>query len=242
MEQIKKYVAYYRVSTAKQGVSGLGLDGQQTAVKNFVRDGELIATFTEIESGKKNNRVELDKALDTCKKQGATLVIAKLDRLSRNVSFISSLMDSNLEFICCDMPTANKMTIQIMAAIAQWERETIVSRTKTALSELKKKGVLLGKPENLTASAISKGLQVRQDNAKSNPANKQALELIGMYKRQGLSDAQTAAKLNELGLRTRTGKAFKHGTIYALAKRLPAAPQEAPAHTTKTAKAAKKKA
>jgi DNA invertase Pin-like site-specific DNA recombinase len=238
MEQVKKYVAYYRVSTKGQGESGLGIDGQISTVKRFTAGSELIAQFKEVESGKNNNRIELGKALDLCKREGATLVIAKLDRLSRSVSLISSLMDSKLDFVCCDMPTADKTTIHVIAAFAQREREVLSSRTKVALSELKKRGVKLGKPENLTAAATSKGLSVRIENAKNNNANRQAIELIRMYKGQGLSDAQTATKLNDLGLKTRTGKAFKHGTIYALCKRMESTPQETPAPATKTKKKA----
>jgi len=141
-----KYVAYYRVSTAQQGVSGLGLAAQKKAVLDYLNGGkwDLIAEHTEIESGKKNNRPELQTALDLCKAEGATLVIAKLDRLARNVYFISGLMQSGVEFIAADMPKANKFQVHLMAAFAEYEREQISERTKAGLAQAKARGVKLG--------------------------------------------------------------------------------------------------
>src|SRR6266699_2013274 len=126
-----KFVAYFRVSTDRQGKSGLGLEAQRESVLNYLDGGRwaLIAEFTEIESGKRNDRPELEKALAACRKQKAKLVIAKLDRLSRNLAFIATLMDSGVEFIAVDNPHANKLTVHILAAVAQHERETISSRT-----------------------------------------------------------------------------------------------------------------
>jgi DNA invertase Pin-like site-specific DNA recombinase len=122
-----KFVAYFRVSTDRQGKSGLGLEAQRETVLNYLDGGRwtLIAEFTEIESGKRNDRPELEKALAACKKQRAKLVIAKLDRLSRNLAFIATLMDSGVEFIAVDNPHANKLTVHILAAVAQHEREII---------------------------------------------------------------------------------------------------------------------
>ncbi|MEI8207079.1 MAG: recombinase family protein [Kiritimatiellales bacterium] len=142
-----KFVAYYRVSTAQQGVSGLGLDAQKKAVLDYLNGGkwELIAERTEIESGKKDNRPELRAALALCKAEGATLVIAKLDRLARNVHFISGLMQSGVEFIAADMPKANKFQVHLMAAFAEYEREQISERTKAGLAQAKARGVKLGR-------------------------------------------------------------------------------------------------
>jgi DNA invertase Pin-like site-specific DNA recombinase len=133
-----KFVAYFRVSTERQGKSGLGLEAQRESVMNYLDGGRwtLIAEFTEIESGKRNDRPELAKALAVCKKQKAKLVIAKLDRLSRNLAFIAALMDSGVEFIAVDNPHANKLTIHILAAVAQHEREIIGARTSAALVSL----------------------------------------------------------------------------------------------------------
>ena len=144
-----KFVAYFRVSTDKQGKSGLGLDAQRRAVQQYLNGGtwSLIGEFTEIESGKRNERPELAKALAACKRQKAKLVIAKLDRLSRNLAFIATLMDSGVEFIAVDNPHANKLTVHILAAVAQHEREVIAQRTKDALQAAKARGVVLGNPK-----------------------------------------------------------------------------------------------
>jgi len=143
-----KFVAYFRVSTDKQGKSGLGLEAQRQAVLQFLDGGQwsLVGEFTEIESGKRNERPELEKALAACKRQKANLVIAKLDRLSRNLAFIATLMDSGVEFIAVDNPHANKLTVHILAAVAQHEREMIAQRTKDALQAAKARGIVLGNP------------------------------------------------------------------------------------------------
>lgn len=140
-----RYVAYYRVSTAKQGTSGLGLAAQEAAVRAFI-GGEPIAAFTEVESGKREDRPQLAAALAYAKRHKATLVIAKLDRLARDVHFISGLLKSGVEIRACDIPTANRMVLHIMAAVAEGEREMISERTKAALAAAKERGVRLGTP------------------------------------------------------------------------------------------------
>jgi DNA invertase Pin-like site-specific DNA recombinase len=141
------YIAYYRVSTERQGQSGLGLQAQQKAIADYLNGGnwQLLAEYTEIESGKKTQRPELQKALDACKKAKATLVIAKLDRLGRNVAFIASLMESKVEFLAVDNPHANRLMLHMLAAFAEHEREQISQRTKAALGAAKRRGVELGK-------------------------------------------------------------------------------------------------
>src|SRR6516164_4918906 len=144
-----KFVAYFRVSTDRQGKSGLGLEAQREAVMNYLNGGnwQLVGEFTEVESGKRSDRPQLAAALAACKRHKAKLVIAKLDRLSRNLAFIAALMDSGVEFVAVDNPHANKLTVHILAAVAQHEREMIAQRTKDALAAAKARGVVLGNPK-----------------------------------------------------------------------------------------------
>jgi DNA invertase Pin-like site-specific DNA recombinase len=145
------YVPYYRVSTARQGQSGLGLEAQRAAVAAFVADSaQLLGEFVEIESGKKNQRPQLLAAIAAARAAGATLLIAKLDRLSRNAGFIFALRDSGVAFVCCDMPDANTLTVGLFAVIAQHEREMISKRTIDALTAKKARGAVLGTPANMT--------------------------------------------------------------------------------------------
>ncbi|WP_020601906.1 recombinase family protein [Spirosoma spitsbergense] len=206
----KKYVAYFRVSTQRQGASGLGLSAQRTSVSAYIHNkGEIVAEFTDIESGKKNNRPELLKAIALCKEKGAVLLIAKLDRLTRNVAFIFTLRDSGAEFVCADMPQANTLTIGVMATMAQHEREVIGDRTRKALAEKKRAGYVLGKPENLTVQAVQKGLAVRQLNAREDENNRRAAAFARSLRGAGVSWSSIAATLNEHVFRTRRGKQFQ---------------------------------
>src|SRR6266404_1815587 len=145
---VPRFVSYYRVSTAQQGASGLGLEAQREAVARHVAGaaGVIVAEFQEIESGKKNDRPQIAAALAACRLRRATLVIAKLDRLARNVHFISSLMESGVDFVACDNPHATRLTIHILAAVAEHEREMISQRTIAALAAAKARGVKLGNP------------------------------------------------------------------------------------------------
>jgi DNA invertase Pin-like site-specific DNA recombinase len=144
---LAKFVSYYRVSTERQGHSRLGLEAQQVAVRNYLdgRAGQLVGEFTEIESGHKIQRPELAKALALCKKHKATLLIARLDRLARNVHFISGLMETNVKFVACDMPEATPFMLHIYAAAAQEEARAISARTRAALQAAKSRGVRLGR-------------------------------------------------------------------------------------------------
>ena len=211
------YISYYRVSTQKQGETELGLEAQKSSVKAFLsKQDSLIAEYQEVESGKKNNRLELLKAIEHCKATNSTLLIAKLDRLSRNVQFIYTLRDSNVNFICCDMPDANSVTIGILAVLAQEERERTSDRTKKALEELRKKGVKLGTPENLIPEARRKGTLRIIQNAKENPNNKKATAMIVLLRKEKLSYRKIAAKLNEDGFKTRRGKEFSASQVLIL--------------------------
>src|SRR5690606_35546137 len=148
-----KCVAYERVSTARQGRSGLGLEAQRKAIDDFAasRGAILTGRFTEIESGRRNDRPKLAEALHLAKLTGATLVIAKLDRLSRNAVFLLTLRDSGVRFLAVDMPEANDLTVGIMALVAQQEREAISRRTKEALAAAKARGMTLGNPNGAAA-------------------------------------------------------------------------------------------
>src|SRR5919205_517927 len=140
------FVSYLRVSTARQGRSGLGLEAQRQAVTDFLNGGNwhLAAEVVEVESGKRNDRPKLAEALRLCRLHGAVLIIAKLDRLARNVAFISNLMESRVEFTAVDFPQANRLTVHILAAVAEHEREMISQRTKAALAAAKARGTQLG--------------------------------------------------------------------------------------------------
>lgn len=170
----------------------------------------------EAESGKVNERPELNKAIEHCKKVNALLIIAKLDRLSRNVSFIYMLRDSQVNFVCVDMPDASPVTIGIMAVLAQDERERISQRTKVALAELKLKGVKLGKPENLTNKARIKSIEVRKNNALSDENNRKATALIMSMRKEGLSYSKIAQELNKSGFRTRYDKEYSQMQVKRL--------------------------
>lgn len=220
------FVAYFRVSTQKQGAKGLGMEAQKVTVNQYIasNNGNLIAEFVEVESGKKTNRNELNKALAYTKENNATLIVSKLDRLARNVEFIFMLKHSGANFIACDIPDFNTLTIGIFAVMAQHERELISKRTKEGLSVKKARlaveGKKLGTPENLTAAATEKGLQVRKENAASAKENIQAMELIQIYRDKGMTLQAIADKLNELGYKTRRGKAFSTAQIQMFLKRI----------------------
>jgi DNA invertase Pin-like site-specific DNA recombinase len=205
-----KYVVYYRVSTKRQGLSGLGLDAQRTIVENYIKNNKVINEFTEIETGKSANRPQLNKALECCKQNNATLVVAKIDRLARNLHFITSLQAANVDFIACDMPSANRLTIHIIAAIAENEAQLISQRTKAALAEKKKQGIKLGNPQNngLTKTTIAKGMIVRQQNALSNERNKQAGTLILSMRNNSAKWSEIVGQLNANGFKTRRECAF----------------------------------
>jgi len=216
-----KYIAYYRVSTDKQGESGLGLEAQKSSVINFISEDDiLINEYREVESGKNNERIQLLEALSECKRVDATLLIAKLDRLSRNAAFIFTLKDSGVKFKCVDMPEANSVTIGIMAVLAQDERERISHRTKVALAALKAKGVKLGKPENLTDEARRRSIEARKKKANSNEHNTKATSLIKALRSNGASFRDIAQELNDSGFKTSRDSYFSAMTVKRLYDRI----------------------
>jgi DNA invertase Pin-like site-specific DNA recombinase len=153
--QRSKFVSYYRVSTAKQGRSGLGLEAQRAAVETYLKanSGVELASFVEVESGKVNSRPQLEAALLRCRQTRATLLVAKLNRLSRNAAFLMNLRDSGVKFQALDIPEANTLTLGILATLAQHEREIISARTKAALAARKARGLPLGTPRDMRAYA-----------------------------------------------------------------------------------------
>jgi len=205
-----EYVTYYRVSTDKQGRSGLGLEAQQKAASDFMGEIVPLEEFTEIESGKRADRPELLKALALCKKHKARLVIAKLDRLSRNVAFIANLMDSKADFVACDMPEANKLTIHILAAVAEHEREMISQRTKAALQAAKARGVKLGSPSPEKGSKIGVvQLTKNADRFASNVAPIiREIQAAGVKTYRGIAQA-----LNARGIQTTRGGEWHPATV-----------------------------
>jgi DNA invertase Pin-like site-specific DNA recombinase len=219
-----KFIAYYRVSTDRQGSSGLGLEAQQAAVESYLNGGswELLDTFTEVESGKHSDRPELAKALEACRRHKATLVIAKLDRLARNVAFISGLMEAKVDFVAADMPEANKLTVHIMAAMAEHEGRQISERTKAALAAAKARGVKLGwaidsrKQEQRGAAA--KSVTVRKLKADKHAAN--VLPVIRDIQNAGVTTLKGIAKaLNARGIKTARGRRWYATTVKNIMQR-----------------------
>jgi DNA invertase Pin-like site-specific DNA recombinase len=211
---MKRFIAYYRVSTDKQGKSGLGLEAQQQAVLQYLNGGswELVAEFTEVESGKRDDRPQLAAALAACRKHKATLVIAKLDRLARNVAFIANLMEAGTDFVAVDMPEANKLVLHIMAAMAQHEREAISTRTKAALAAAKLRGKQLGGFRGGPSVDQAKGTQANAERAKEWAQGDIGREVADM-KARGWSMWEIAHHLNDLGVKTRRGGEWQATTV-----------------------------
>ena len=218
----EKYVAYLRVSTQKQGFSGLGLEAQKEIIKNYLHTKIPIAEFTEVESGRKTDRPKLKDALALCRTTGATLIVAKLDRLARNVSFLSNLLESDVDIVFCDFPQANKMVLHILAAISQYEAELTASRTKAALQAKKARGEKLGNPEHLMdkhEQAIAKSNQTNSNKAKNNPNNKRAVAFLKVMISQEKSLQEMTNILNSEGFVTAQGCRFVPATVKLLIKR-----------------------
>lgn len=205
-----KFISYLRVSTDKQGKAGLGIEAQRASITGYLNGGtwELLQEYVEVESGKTSDRPQLQEALKACKRTGAALVIAKLDRLSRDPDFLGTLMKSDIEFIACDMPDANKFMVRIMAALAEKEREMISERTKAALKAAKIRGVKLGKPENATPEGRAKGiaLSLEKRQEKANRFAAEVLPIILEHKAQGQSLRGIADVLNSSSVLTASGK------------------------------------
>ncbi|WP_345168686.1 recombinase family protein [Sphingomonas daechungensis] len=219
----RSFVAYYRVSTARQGRSGLGLEAQRRSVSDFLNGGawDLRAEFVEVESGKSDDRPQLEQALAMCELSGATLVVAKLDRLSRNLAFLAKLQESGARFVAADMPEANELTIHIMAAVAQAERKAISARTKDALAAARARGVRLG------------GNRGNLEDLRKGPArsaevrSRQSVERAQKVRRQieavaaggSLSLRQIAGALNDRGITAPRGGKWHAAQVKAVLER-----------------------
>jgi len=196
---VPEFIAYYRVSTARQGQSGLGLglDAQRSAVVGYVAvRGELVAEFTEIESGRKNDRPQMIAALNLCRRRKAVLVIAKLDRLARNVAFVARLMESGAEFVAVDNPHATKLLVHLLAAFAEHERDQISARTVAALAAAKARGVRLGNPRAAEAAALGRAALAIAEA----PLRAQAAERAQALRKEGATLRAIAAGLKADGI------------------------------------------
>jgi DNA invertase Pin-like site-specific DNA recombinase len=210
-----RFITYFRVSTIQQGKSGLGLDAQRQAVAGYVAGrGEIVAEFTEVESSR-NKRPQLNAALEACRKHKATLLIARLDRLARNVAFISNLMESRVDFVAVDMPQANRLSIHILAAVAEHEREMISKRTKEALKAAKARGVRLGNPDPIPAARLANAA-LQEQAALFHAAVK---PLIQNLRLQGYTLAKIAAELNSRNVPTAQGGLWHPSTVRNILRR-----------------------
>lgn len=217
-----KFVAYYRVSTGRQGKSGLGLDAQRERVLSYLNGGNwsLVGEFTEVESGRMNDRPALESAIKLCKKERATLVVATLDRLTRDLAFGAMLLnDRQVKFVCADFPEASREMLQMRMVFAEWEARKIGERTKVALAELKKKGKKLGSPTPEIGSAIGIAkLQAKADRYADN-VGPIVREIIRKSGASTLRDI--AAALSARGVKTPRGNVEWHASqVRNLLKRI----------------------
>lgn len=215
---MKRYVAYYRVSTKRQGESGLGLDAQREAVLRFIAGADLASEHQEIESGGKADRPALEAALRDCRIHGATLVIAKLDRLARSVAFISRLQEEGVDFVAVDLPHANTFTVQIMAAVAEHERRLVAERTRAALAAATARGVKLGgrrgmhRIEAHASKGRARSAEVRTAKAKALAADR--LDVIHAIQASGIGSLQGVAReLNRRAIPAPRGGSWSAGQV-----------------------------
>ena len=218
-------IAYFRVSTKKQGASGLGLEGQVTAVEQYATStgGKIVASYKEVESGKRKDRPDLARALAHAKRSKAVLVVAKLDRLARNVAFLSALMESGVEFSACDQPHASRFTLHILSAVAEHEVRAISERTKAALKAAKARGTLLGsaRADHWEGREHLRRAGQRKATAKAAESHRRAADeaysdlqpIIGEMRTAGASLRAIADRLNELGHSTRRGSAWNASQV-----------------------------
>lgn len=208
---MKALICYYRVSTRRQGQSGLGLDAQRAAAAAYAASvrGRIVAEYTETESGKRSDRPQLAAAVARTRAARGTLVVAKLDRLARNVAFTSALMEAGVDFVCCDNPTANRLTVHILAAVAEDEARRISERTKAALAAAKRRGIKLGthrrghridwRKGQRNGLATATRIAAEQRNANREAAYAHIVDRITAWRNAGASYAAIASRLNDDG-------------------------------------------
>jgi DNA invertase Pin-like site-specific DNA recombinase len=226
-----KFVSYLRVSTERQGRSGLGLEAQRAAVEQYLNGGQwqLVAEYVEVETGKRSDRPELARALAHCRRAGATLIIAKLDRLARNVAFVANLMESGADFVACDFPQANRLTIHILAAVAEHEAKMISERTRAALAAAKARGVKLGNPNGAAAlRAAGKGNRAALATIQT-MAQKRAADYRDVLEDLAGHSLQAAARaLNARGILAPRGGAWTATAVRRFRERMGVAPHAGP--------------
>ncbi len=223
---MNKYIIYVRVSTKRQGNSGLSLDQQVDRCKSYIesQDGELIGIYKDIESGRSRKRLGLREAVNYCKDTGATLVIAKLDRLARDAEFAFNIVNSGIGIYFCDFPQMNTFLLGIFASYAQYEAEKISERVKDALIQVRKRGIKMGAANDKykanvdidlhMAKCRDRSAEVRAYNAEINENNRRAIAMIGQYVSNGKGWQDIANELNKNNFRTSTGAMFTKGSAY----------------------------
>ena len=216
------YIAYLRQSTQKQEISGLGIEAQREIIQNYLKEKKPVSEYIETESGKKSDRPKLTEALEECRKNGSVLIVAKLDRLSRNVAFTSKLLESDVEIVFCDFPEANKLVLHIISSIAEYEANLISQRTVQSLKAKKARGIKLGKPENLLDNlerAVRNKNRTNRQKALDNPNNKRAVALLKKLVQEEKSLSEMARILNKEGFVTARGCQFRASQVNILIKR-----------------------
>jgi DNA invertase Pin-like site-specific DNA recombinase len=219
----EKWVSYLRVSTDRQGKSGLGLEAQRNAVTDFLNGGHwsLVKEFQEIESGKRTDRPELAKAVQACRAYGAKLVIAKLDRLSRDAHFLLGLEKAGVDFVAADMPNANRLTVGIMAMVAEEERRMISKRTKDALAAAKRRGTKLGGDRGVIPSKKARAMGVEALRARADAKAADLAPIIRELQVAGKTSLRAiAAALNEAGIPTARGGEWSSPQVMRILERL----------------------
>lgn len=207
---MKNYVSYIRLSKERKGENQYGFEVQRNIITNFIKDGVLIKEYDEFMSGtsKRKSSSKIYEAIEHCKQNNATLIVAKFDRLSRDVSFLQYVLSSKIEFICCDFPGTNELVLNILCSIAQYEAKMIQSRIKLGLEQAKKQGKKLGAPHHLTLEGQQRGVANHSAQCRKNPLRKRAISLMESEVKNNTDWVTITQKLNENGFKTPRGLRF----------------------------------